>query len=352
VVGHSSGEIAAAYCVGGLSRESAWKVAYYRGLVSHYLAETSGDGAMVSVGLSETAIKPYLKVFNGDLAVGCINSPLNVTVSGNAVEIAKLEEILKRDAVFAQRLQVKIAYHSPKMNEVACIYRSLIQNLCSATHPSEDCIMFSSVTGSHVAPNDLGQSEYWIQNLVSPVKFSQALANISVPQLRKLGKARLGTVRTQVHHLLEIGPHSALRGPIRECLAVTNTGSLKTTYGSLLVRRKPALETALSAAGYLHCLGFPLRISAVNDSPESLLQRCLVTNLPSYPFNRTAKYWREGRVSKSFRFRQNCYHELLGTPVSDWNPLNARWQNNLRLSDSPWLKDHKVCSSERTERTC
>lgn len=53
-VGHSSGEMAAAYCVGGLSHESACKVAYYRGLVANLLVESDDKlGGMMTVGLSE-----------------------------------------------------------------------------------------------------------------------------------------------------------------------------------------------------------------------------------------------------------------------------------------------------------
>ena len=62
-VGHSSGEIAAAYCIGGISRESAWAVSYFRGIVAVKLAMRSLEcpGSMISVALSELDLKQYIE---------------------------------------------------------------------------------------------------------------------------------------------------------------------------------------------------------------------------------------------------------------------------------------------------
>lgn len=93
VAGHSSGEIAAAYCAGSLSHESALKIAYYRGELATRLADRkSSPRAMISVALSEEAVAPYLEeVMNlqgaGKITVGCVNSPTNVTVTGMSVFI-------------------------------------------------------------------------------------------------------------------------------------------------------------------------------------------------------------------------------------------------------------------------
>ena len=77
VVGHSSGEIAAAYCAGGLSRESAWKTAYFRGVLAAKLdvelRNTNQSGAMMAVGLSEADLAPYLDDQSDAIDVGCVN---------------------------------------------------------------------------------------------------------------------------------------------------------------------------------------------------------------------------------------------------------------------------------------
>src|SRR5271170_6415748 len=85
-VGHSSGEIAAAYCAGTISRTSGWKIAYHRGLISAALAKFGRSrGAMMAVGLSEAAVQKYLDKADEHTkgaVVGCVNSPKNVTLTG------------------------------------------------------------------------------------------------------------------------------------------------------------------------------------------------------------------------------------------------------------------------------
>ncbi len=98
VLGHSPGEIAAAYCAGLLSRESALKIAYYRGYLTAKLAKFQGQGGMMSVGLSEAAAKRYISTLSIDhihehLSIACINSPKNVTVSGSRRQINALKLI-------------------------------------------------------------------------------------------------------------------------------------------------------------------------------------------------------------------------------------------------------------------
>ncbi len=344
VIGHSSGEIAAAYCVGGLSRESAWKVAYYRGVVTASLIKsTEWSGSMLAVGTSEAKIRPYFQRLdtNGDqLTVACLNSPQNVTVSGSVDLLASLQELLEKDGVFNRHLNVSVAYHSKQMNEVSSSYASLIDDISAGTPLQVETVMFSSVSGMKVLAKDLSYSEYWVANLVSPVRFHQALTNVSSKEVTSKVD-RLSHKGLLLNHILEIGPHAALRGPIKEYINTISRPS-ELMYDSVLIRGQSALITIMTAMGNLHCLGQPLDIAAINDLRESIPHRQMLLNLPSYPFNHSKKYSAEGRVSKSFRSRAVQHHDLLGTRVNDWNPLNARWQNVIRVSENPWIKDHKV----------
>ena len=346
VIGHSSGEIAAGYCVGGLSRESAWKIAYYRGVATASLIESSKDmGSMLSAGLSEADIGPYLDRINTDgdrLTVGCINSPQNVTVSGSLDQLASLRQLLEQDKIFNKRLNVSVAYHSKQMNEIAPLYHSLMKDIDGRTLVHAAPIMFSSVTGSSVSAKDLSNSDYWVANLVSPVRFLQALTNLSAKEVpEKADRASYKDLR--LSHIVEIGPHAALKGPIREYINSTSQSS-EITYDSLLIRGQPAHVTIMTALGKLYCLGQPLDIAAVNDLGERPTPSQMLLNLPSYPFTHSKKYCAEGRISRSFRSRAVQHHEFIGTPVSDWNPLNARWQNVIRISEKSWVQDHKVRS--------
>ena len=167
VIGHSSGEIAAAYSVGGVSRECAWKIAYFRGLFAARLNTRSHrwPGSMMSIALSETECVPFLAMVGsqGKITVGCVNSPSNVTVSGDESSISALETILDRNQVFTRRLSTGVAYHSVQIEEITPAYLDAIQDLTNhsaSKNLPHAPIMISTVTGKEILVDDLRQSKY------------------------------------------------------------------------------------------------------------------------------------------------------------------------------------------------
>lgn len=105
MVEHSSGEIAAAYCVGGISRESAWAVSYFRGIVAAKLVMRSLErpGSMISVALSELDLKPYIEQLSlqGTIAVRYVNSPKSTTVTGDEKLVDALKTIMDQRKILA-----------------------------------------------------------------------------------------------------------------------------------------------------------------------------------------------------------------------------------------------------------
>ncbi|KAL8860211.1 MAG: hypothetical protein Q9178_003475 [Gyalolechia marmorata] len=325
VVGHSSGEIAGAYCIGALSHRSAC--------------------AMVAVGVSEEAVKRYLKTFPG-LVVACVNSPESVTVSGEVAEIDGLVSLLDQHSIFCRKLRVDVAYHSPQMLDVAADYRELLGLLeqREVIHAETDTFMISTVTNGRITRNELQQSEYWIENLVSQVKFSSAVRQLC-PVTSKRPANKLGAERATCHitDLLEVGPGASLRGPIEEILPAASSASIN--YCSVLQRKIPATETLLEAIGRLHCVGHAVEVSKANQiTPNRKGKQPLVLpDLPEYPFDHSREYWHESRLCKEgYRLRKNGPLALLGTPVSDWSVLDARWRGFLSSSRAPWIEEHKV----------
>ena len=125
VIGHSSGEIAAAYCAGAISRESAWDLAYHRGTVAA-LSKTlsSAPLAMMAVGLGETEFQGYwdrTQSDGGNVAIACFNSPESITISGCEKRINAIKQALDDDNVFARKLKVDVAYHTMYMECVSPI---------------------------------------------------------------------------------------------------------------------------------------------------------------------------------------------------------------------------------------
>ncbi|MCJ1386254.1 hypothetical protein MMC17_009380 [Xylographa soralifera] len=351
VVGHSSGEIAAAYCVGGLSHRSACKVAFFRGLHAAKLSESSKfRGAMISVGLSEDAVEPYLEQLSANfgshgVTVGCINSPKNVTVTGSEPQVDKLKSLLEKDQVFARKLMATVAYHSSQMEEIAAEYLSSIGDLEGGDPPTTDSVMVSSVSCKILTLDDIQQGEYWVRNMTSPVRFSAALEQMCSGS-RKNSKTRFGAIQSlaEINLLLEIGPHSAMRGPIKDIFIETGQESI--SYDSVMVRGVSAQDTLLDAVGRLACSGYPVDILEVNCSGTKPVARMVLPNLPEYPFDHSQSHWHESRYNREgLRFREQPRLDLLGSAVPDWNPLDARWRKIVRISETPWVEDHKVNGS-------
>lgn len=318
VVGHSSGEIAAAYAAGAICMEEAIIVAYYRGFIAkNYVVK----GSMAAIGLDSKTTRQFLKP---GVVVACKNSPSSTTISGDndALESA-LEEIKRRlGDVFARKLKVDIAYHSHHMQKVSTKYLDLLQNelrsrnLCR-NNPTVP--IFSSVWDQKITSAQTLSPEYWVANLVSPVEFNRAV--------EKLLREHANNV------LLEVGPHSSLAGPLRQtCSAV----GAEYNYCATLKRYSHGTQDVLSTFGTLYQHGIDIDFSGV--IPEGTL----LTDLPTYPWNHSTSYWYECRLANAWRLRKFGHHELLGLRVFQSTSLNPTWRILLNIEDVPWLADHKV----------
>ncbi|KAL8709002.1 MAG: hypothetical protein Q9220_006211 [cf. Caloplaca sp. 1 TL-2023] len=319
VIGHSSGEIAAAYCAGAISQESAIKISYHRGRLVSSLAEKGrAPGAMMAVGLGEMDLLSYLSAISCDdkLCVACINSPRSTTVAGPAHLVHTLGSLLDRDGVFHRTLTVKVAYHSPAMEETAEEYSSAVAGISAGSEDHDFPRMLSSVTGEECSSEDLRNPDYWTRNLVSRVRFSSALRQIS--SFKSRGKA---ATKFDVDLICEIGPHGALKGPIRDNVKDLNLGP-RVNYTSLLMKGHPATSTLMEAAGAFYYVGCSIDLLKTSADFVGTANFDMLTDLPPYPFDRTKRYW--------------------GETTADWNKHEARWTNSLSVDRHPWVKDHEI----------
>ncbi|CAH0020350.1 unnamed protein product [Clonostachys rhizophaga] len=339
VVGHSSGEIAAAHAAGALSFQSACKVSYHRGQAVQNLCSRPdyASGEMMSVNLSEEQAREYLKAVNiQTVQVACMNSPINSTLSGDQKSINDLQDRLETDGILARVIKAGVAYHSRAMQSAAADYLSAIGTLDPGNHNDQSPItMISSVTGRVVSRETLCQAQYWVDNLVLPVRFFDALQ--SMISLETGSK----TERISSLGLVEIGPHCALRRPVQDTLS-SLLGNRMFEYRAVLDRSKAALQTMLNLLGSLFCWGVPVQLMTVNELHNIDTPLPFFLSVPKYPFNHSASYWAESRFSRDFRLRESVTSSLLGTPVSDWNPLEPRWRKIWTVDSFPWIADHII----------
>jgi acyl transferase domain-containing protein len=206
---------------------------------------------------------------------------------------------------------------------------------------NESIPMLSSVTKKRVHSADVG-GPYWVRNMVSPVEFTAAVTEIA--NLSESSKTRRRPVPIKWTTLLEIGPHSVLKGPVTQILQKVNPSMATLPYYTLVTRNQNALRTSLDVAGSLWCTGHAIDLAAVNDCVDPSASK-MVVDLPSYPWNHQKSFWHEPLETTQLRHRKHPRHDILGSPLDYQNALEPRWRNFLRLSENPWMADHVVAGT-------
>ncbi|KAK3326511.1 hybrid PKS-NRPS PsoA [Apodospora peruviana] len=343
VIGHSSGEISAAYAAGVIGAADAMLIAYYRGYHSSRVQSVGGSpGKMMAVGMAPEDAEAFCRQpqFQGRVCVAAKNSPSSTTLSGDAVAIDEARAILDNKSVFARALKVDTAYHSHHMERVQGSYLASLKEVNIQPRRSSfvgRCNWYSSVRNyteeknTTVSVSDLLKDIYWVDNMTSPVLFSEAI--MSAAQKEHFDLA------------IEIGPHPALRGPATESIRAVRGSPLP--YQGVLERNQDALKT------FANTLGFVWRnidtLAQIVDfagfwkaceGPEWTMPGVL-KGLPSYPWDHNRPMLRESKRSKAWRTQKDQFHELLGHPNSDGNTREVRWRNILRLGDVEWLQGHR-----------
>ncbi|CAI6243331.1 unnamed protein product [Periconia digitata] len=345
VVGHSSGEIGAAYATGALSAKSAITVAYLRGKAAAALCAADTRGAMMAVGLSEDETNVYLDRYRREnplakIVIACNNSPTSVTVAGDDEAIEVVRTQLEDDGMFARKLRIAVAYHSPHVEQVSPLYRSLLEaTMIEGRQSNYQCTMVSSVTNQVVEHSQLADPEYWVKNLESPVRFCEAVSNIikTHHNTRTEGSAAY-------LDLLEIGPHCALKGPIKNIMAQCLENRFL-RYDTVLDRSIDPAHSVLSAVGRLHCLGGSVDLLATNGLHginKGEIQ--MIDNLPAYPFDHSVAQWHKSKTYNALAQRKVPRLDLLGLPMIINGPskMSKRWRKFTRTAETPWVRDHVV----------
>jgi acyl transferase domain-containing protein len=339
VLGHSSGEIAAAYAGDFISARQAILCSYLRGLSVSLSKE---QGGMLATGLNRDQAQDAIDELGLKTAitVACINSPGSTTLSGDSTAIDKLLSVFQERGTFARKLRTgDKAYHSHHMHAVGPVYEELLQRVWhdseingKANGHSESTIrMISSVTKTNVTATDVATPHYWRINLESPVEFEAAVSL---------------ALENGPTHFIELGPHSALELPIKETVNKVNGTSEGHLYHSALSRGKDSSVSVLSLVGslFLHRhdeISFQAILESDSDSSHRPVQ--VIYDLPAYPWDYGSSCpWTEPRNVTEFRNRKYPRHDLLGSQLAGASKANTTWRNILNVEEISWLKDHRL----------
>ncbi|KAI1811887.1 beta-ketoacyl synthase domain-containing protein [Poronia punctata] len=332
VVGHSSGEIAAAYAAGRITAEDAIVIAHYRGLVAP--GADAPKGAMCAVGMSESQAEDICNnaVFKGRLCIAASNSPGSITLSGDLDAIDQVQANLVAQDIFARKLKVTTAYHSHHMHEPARKYSQMMQEYGVkpmseelARNWANHTVWISSVEGR---PRNNAQDldcQYWADNMVRRVDFRAAVAHALS------GKDTFDCV-------VEVGPNPTLRGPFTETAKAEGADDL--LYTSLLKRNKDGGRTAADFLAQIWA-----NFGSANVQVDEYIKQYTAQDpkrlhdVPRYEFLET-HHWREPRVARQHHFKTFGPHELLGVRAREDNSHELMWRNVLKLEKMPWLEHH------------
>lgn len=306
IVGHSVGEVSAAYLSGSLSLEHAIRVSFHR---SRLQQSTAGFGAMMAVGLPAEEVNDWLEPYGRQISIAAVNSPSSTTVSGDPAAIQNLADRLGAKEIFNRPLRVNIAYHSAQMDPLE---EELLDTLASLQPRSASIALYSTVTGARVDGREF-DAAYWWRNVREPVHFRAAMDSLS---------------QDGFDCFLEVGPHPVLASSIGECLSAK--GRKGVSFCSLR-RGEDERATTLSGLAALYTAGFPVNWEAFRSSSARFVR------LPAYPWQRE-RHWLESEESKADRIGE-APHPLLGRRINSARPA---WDVEIDTRLLGYLPDHAI----------
>ncbi|KAI1778541.1 Nonribosomal peptide synthetase 14 [Hypoxylon cercidicola] len=341
VVGHSGGEIGAAFAAGKINEVDAIKIAYYRGVYTKLAIGKDGKkGGMIAVGFGYEEGLNFcaMKQFADRLTVAASNSPESVTLSGDLDAVQEAKEMLDAEGLFNRMLRLDTAYHSSHMYPCAAPYVAAIERCGIVAGKSNGTAWASSVYEDSrmitTAEDKDMEADYWKDNLIGRVLFSQAL------------ERALDVGNSDFDLALEVGPHPSLRGPALETIRQKIGSSIP--YSGVLDRKSDdisALSTALGfswltlGSGIVDFAGYA---AGFDSASAADLAAPALPDLPTYPWDHQKVLYRESRLNKNVRNRVDAPHPLLGSRTPDDTEYEPRWRNFFIVNELPWLRDHSI----------
>jgi phthiocerol/phenolphthiocerol synthesis type-I polyketide synthase C len=306
-LGHSVGEIAAAWAAGALSLTDAATIVVAR---SRNQERTRGDGRMGALALGVFGARELLDELGSPLEVGAINATHAVTVSGPSEAIDRLEAEARRRGVAFRALDLEFAFHSAAMDPIR---GELLTDLAGLASSAPHTMLLSTVTGESVSGGQL-DAEYWWHNIRSPVRFTDATAALVADGFRIF---------------VEIGPNPVLQSYLHDAFrAAESQGRVLAT-----LSRKQAEEDPFPAlAAQCHVAGYDMTGAARFDGPAD------PRGLPLYPWQRE-RFWFDHTVEDANLADPPFEHPLLGFRQTGPVPF---WLNHLDPEVLPWLADHAI----------
>ncbi|MEM7527884.1 MAG: type I polyketide synthase [Pseudomonadota bacterium] len=319
VLGHSVGEVAAAWACSALSLEDAARIIALRAKAVAPLQGTGGMAALLATPERAQTVIDAAGLAE-EVVIAAHNSRRSVTLSGSNKGIDAIMSAARTERLACRRLPVAFPYHAPP---IEAIREELLNGLVGLTPGAPCCPFFSTVTGSLAAAPDnahppLG-AEHWWRNAREPVLFAEAATAM---------------LEVRPGPMLEIGPRPVLAGYVK---GLETTDTLPTVFSAMEAPDRPSRPIE-AVVGTLLAVG-----AAVANDFLGPVRPAPSTGVPPLPLDRRA--YRAALSSEAIDL-----FGIAGTPDERLHPLLGRrdrpgtgpWHALLDPSTLPWLEEHKV----------
>jgi acyl transferase domain-containing protein/surfactin synthase thioesterase subunit/acyl carrier protein len=314
VIGHSLGEIAAAYVADVMTLEDAMRLVLARGAL---MDRVPSGGAMVAIFADQSLVRALIDKISPEITVAAMNGPLNTVVSGEREALRQLAEELERQNISYRELRISNGFHSPRTEPILDDFENVAAQV---KHHAAKLPVISNLTGEvmSAAPDKY----YWRRHLREAVRF---------------GDGMLALAKLECQTFLEIGPHPVLLPIAQICLGAKSKSA---TWIAALNRQKPDAESITEMLVALYLAGQNVNWTAVHA--EASWRRI---PLPTYPFERK-RYWiEEDKIDvEQARNVVERLHPLVGTRISS-NSKDVRYEARYGVQHTGYFSDHRVAGT-------
>lgn len=320
VIGHSVGEVAAAYCSGSIDLDTAIFIIYHRSLIQNKL---SGRGQMLAVGISEFQANQLIEKFDHKISIATMNGPRMLTVAGDSVVLNSIAKELETQHIFNAFVKTQVPYHTSIMEEIK---EEMIDSLKNITTNKPNIELYSSVTATKSHGID---GEYWYENVRKPVLFVQTIEKM---------------INDGYRQFIEIGPHPILISGIKQLF---NDLKINDNLAICSIKRKSETVQLYQNLGIYYIY------NAMNSYKTADLDLYFQNFLPNaeFVFDLPHNTWDhkyfslETNEDKQERLGFKYYgdHPFLRKDYQFHSIKNYQiWEANINMSNATYLVDHVV----------
>lgn len=308
IIGHSIGEIPAAFAAGAITLQQAAAIIYHRAKIQN---KASGKGKMLAIGLAATEAEKLIENYKEQIDIATINGPTMITLSGDAQPLKFIAAQLSAQGIFNKFVNVTIPYHSHHMDPLA---EELIEQLGQYKTAKTQIPLYSTVTANIITADRLN-GHYWFLNVRKPVLFTETIKSM---------------LDDGFNTFIEIGPHPVLVSGIKD---LVKQAEKQACVAATMDRREPSNNDVFFKAIFFW-------LAAGNVIPGAK-RKSLPLKLPNYPWQHL-RYWHEGNEEQKLRTTSQLYPFFKARTQFVSNETVQLWDVGLGTNTCPYLTDHKV----------